>query len=81
MVVMDKRGAVLLRVAGLTRDTKMGTPVYATGENHFSLEGRVLIGQLLDIESFEQSRAIVGFKRADDPRPFSVNGRLLERER
>ena len=81
MAVLDKRGAVLLRVAGLTRDTKLGTEVYATGENHFSLESGVVIGQLLGIESFEQSLAIVGFKRADDPRPFSMNGRLMERER
>ncbi len=81
MAVLDKRGAVLLRVAGLTSDTKMGAAVYATGENHFSLESGVVVGQLLDIESFDKSLAIVGFKRADDARPLSMNGRLMERER
>ena len=80
-VAVHARGGMLLKVAGLTGETKIGAPVYATGENHFSLESGVVIGQLLDIESFEQSRAIVGFKRADDHRPFVVNGRLFERDR
>ena len=81
MVVIDRRGAVLLRVGGLTGDTKLGVPVFATDDSHFSLEGGVLIGELLSIESFENSRVIVGFRHANDQRPFSENGRMNERQR
>ena len=81
MVVFDKRGAVMLRISGLTSDTKNGAPVYATSDSNFSLEAGVLTGELLSIESFENSRVIVGFKQANDPRPFSMDGRMNERQR
>ena len=81
MVAIDRRGAVLLRVAGLTSETKIGAPMYATSESAFSLENGVLMGELLSIESFENSRVIVGFRQANDPRPFSENGRMNERQR
>lgn len=81
LVVVDKRGAVLLRVTGLTSDTKIGAPVFATADSAFSLENGVLLGELLSIESFENSRVIVGFKQANDPRPFSMDGRMNERQR
>ena len=81
LVVLDKRGAVLVRIPGLTGETKMGAPVFATGENSFGLDGRALVGQLLAVESLEKSQGVVGFKRADDCRPFEHSGRLMERQR
>ena len=81
MVVVDKRGAVLLRISGLTGETKIGAPVYATSDSHFSLDGGVLMGELLSIESAENARVIAGFKQASDLRPFSPDGRMNERQR
>ena len=52
-MAVHARGGVVVEVAGLTGETKIGASVWVTGENHFSLESGVVIGQLLDIESFE----------------------------
>ena len=81
MAVLDRRGAVLLRIENL-QATSLGSPVYATDATHFSIdEGGALIGQLLGIESIERALGIVGFRQANDPRPFSMDGRMNERQR
>lgn len=80
MVVVDRRGAVLLKIENL-QASSLGKSIYALSPNRFGLDGGVEIGQIIAIENLERGLAIVGFKPADDPRPFSMNGRLMERDR
>ena len=81
LVLLDKRGAVLIRIPGLTGETKMGSSVFATGENSFGLDSGALVGEVLGIEDLTRSTALVGFRRLDDVRPFQISGSVMERSR
>jgi hypothetical protein len=80
MVAVDRRGAVLLKIENL-QASSLGKPIYALSPNRFGLDGGVAIGQIIAIENLERGLAIVGFKPADDARPFSMDGRMNERQR
>ena len=69
---------MLLRVEGLGAES-MGERVHALANGTFALEGGAVVGEVLTIERLDKRLALVGFKRADDARPFSESGRLAER--
>lgn len=72
------RGAVCVRVHGLTGETRQGTKVYASPAGPtqvFSLaEGGCLVGIICAIENLGRGTANVGFHLADDARPFELGG-------
>lgn len=72
------RGAIVVKVSGLNAETRQGAPVYAmpSGQTQiFTLEKEgICIGELLAVESLERAMGIVGFRLADDVRPFELGG-------
>jgi hypothetical protein len=76
MVSVHVRGAVCLRVQGLTEASAIGAAVYVTEAQQCNLDGRgVEIGSLLAVESGEKALGIVGFKLPGDTRPLALSGR------
>lgn len=72
------RGAMCVKVEGLSGDVKIGSKIFAKragiGELFTSNGPGVEIGTLLAVESLERSIDVVGFKLADDPRPLRLLG-------
>lgn len=70
------RGAIVVRVAGLSPATREGSKVYALPDKRtvFTLEANgVEVGEVLAIESLERGIAIVGVRVPSDTRRFEMN--------
>lgn len=71
-VVLHTRGAVALRIEGLTPNVKRQAMVYALDGDRFTLdrEGAAAIGELLEVEDLDKCYGLVGVRLAGDERPF-----------
>ena len=70
------RGAIVVKVTGLSPETRSGSRVYALPgiRSVFTLEEKgVEIGELLAVESVERGMAIVGVRVPSDTRRFEMN--------
>ena len=70
------RGAIVVRVEGLSPETRSGSRVYALPgiRTLFTLDDNgVEIGEVLAVESVERERAIVGVRVPSDTRGFEMN--------
>jgi hypothetical protein len=70
------RGAIVVRVVGLTPATREGSKIYALPGTRtvFTLESKgVEIGEFLAAESMEREMAIVGVRVPSDRRRFEMN--------
>ena len=69
------RGAVVVKVTGLSPATREGSKVYALpgARTVFTLEAQgVLVGEVCAIESLERGMAIVGVRVPSDSRQFQL---------
>jgi hypothetical protein len=78
MASVTTRGAICVKVAGLSAETHQGEKVHAMPAGHtqvFSLANEgVLIGEICAIENLERGMAIVGIRLPLDNRRFELGG-------
>lgn len=65
------RGAVRLKIEDIHK-AKVGTPIFCSGANEFTLSGGCLVGVLKYIQLDMPNYGLVCFKRFDDAEPFNL---------
>ena len=77
VATVTTRGAIVVRVTGLSPETRQGAKVFALSgkRSEFRLEEPgVLVGEICAVENLETGRAVVGIRLPADARRFELGG-------